>query len=289
MNRDDSDETFMSWLEMKHIFGAVFICLVIAGVIQAFRGHDASAATILGSAFVSGLLSQIDKVASFKGPGIEAKMRDLDATVTKAEEIMTRLRTLSVSLAKPIYQSVGNQGRAMPLIWEERFALLEGVEKDLEQLKVSPDQISKLREEVDKFVFIDIMYIPTLLLKKTVAEIVHKRISADHKGEGAQVNASRMKHIKDEINNHHREIDKLLEYRPDWDIRSIEKYIDANELFNKCAGDKIISEFERVKSEFDYVVKSRKSIQNLSHSYSESNIMAEDMKKIVLKLNEETI
>ncbi|AZR22667.1 hypothetical protein [Xanthomonas vasicola] len=73
---------------------AGFVCLVM-GTLSAIRIETTAALALLGTGIALLFASTIERFESIKGLGIEAKQRQLDATLVQAEVILARIKEIA--------------------------------------------------------------------------------------------------------------------------------------------------------------------------------------------------
>jgi hypothetical protein len=135
---------FVAALTMFAFLGAVY---------QAFQNEKGSAVT-LGTLFLIGaLIVFLPQVEFIKTLGVEAKLRQ---TVNEATVILERLKRLSAISAKSTYLNMAWSNRMGSPSAKEKQAVLDEVESQLIDLKVSPEERAEIARPFVRIIGFDL-------------------------------------------------------------------------------------------------------------------------------------
>lgn len=127
--------------------GALILC-----VFQAWSGKITSASA-LGAAFVlCSVFLFLSQIKTFKIWEIQVELRE---TLDRADEIIGRMRKLATISARASYLTIawGNRIGAPPA--KERQAVLNEINNQLAELKVSPEELADIQRPFVKMVRLD--------------------------------------------------------------------------------------------------------------------------------------
>jgi hypothetical protein len=140
---------------------AMAVFALIAALYQAMN-DKVSAATLLGGIFlVCVMVVFLPKLEILEAWGIKAH---LVRTLNEADEILAKLRHLSVTHAKAMYMSIGAGQRWSGSNARERQAMLDEIDDQLRQLNVSAEERRALSAHYVGLIGFDfyILYVRTL-------------------------------------------------------------------------------------------------------------------------------
>lgn len=130
------------------------------GSISLYRENTGSAIGGLGAGLVLLFAATIDRFESIKGLGMEAKTRQLDATIDRAEIALAQLRELAqlsgASLVL-LYSGMGRIGTAPGVM--ENYTLAQRVRGMLRDVEVSPSDIAQAMEPWLRITALDIYFL----------------------------------------------------------------------------------------------------------------------------------
>jgi hypothetical protein len=138
------------------VSGAIAIVSLILALYEGFN-QRVSAAVFLSGLFVAcALMVYLPKIEVFKAFGVEAK---LQKTVTEAVATLASLKRLAEISAKASYLTMawGNRLGTPPA--REKQAVLDDIDAQLAELKVSPDEIAKIQIPFVKMVRVDFLFL----------------------------------------------------------------------------------------------------------------------------------
>jgi hypothetical protein len=143
INMDRVRDIFLFFVAAPSMFA------LLCAVYQAMNDKPLSAAT-LGTIFLVGaLILFIPQLEVLKAWGVEAKLRQ---SLDRAEEIIDRLRRLSVISAKATYTATAWGGRIGGPSAREKQALLDQVDEQPATLKVNQQERAEIVSGYVKFI-----------------------------------------------------------------------------------------------------------------------------------------
>lgn len=155
---------FVAALTMFAFLGAVY---------QAFQNEKGSAFT-LGTLFLVGaLIVFLPQVEFIKTLGVEAKLRQ---TVNEATAILERLKRLSAISAKSTYMSMAWSNRMASPSAKEKQAVLDEVENQLIDLKVSPEERAEIARPLVRVIGFD-LYMAFTQTIRTYGAVKNSKLS----------------------------------------------------------------------------------------------------------------
>jgi hypothetical protein len=165
--------------KLREIF--VFVCFalglvaLILCVFQAWSGKIASASA-LGVAFlVCGLFLFLSQVKAFRVWEVQVELRE---TLDRAEEIIGRVRKLASISARASYLTIACGNRLGTPPAREKQAVLDEIDSQLAELKVSPKELADIQQPFVKMVRLDFFFLFKGVLSQ-YAGIINKELVAD--------------------------------------------------------------------------------------------------------------
>jgi hypothetical protein len=138
------------------VSGAMAIVSVILALYEGFNQRLASAA-FLGGLFVAcTLMVFLPKLEMFKAFGVEAK---LQKTVTEAVATLASLKRLAEISARASYLTIAWGNRFDGPSARERQAVLDEIDNQLAELKVSTEEIANIQRPFVKMVKLDFFFL----------------------------------------------------------------------------------------------------------------------------------
>lgn len=151
MQNETSSQALPARLRTVLHIGAVLGLLI--GFLHAAFGSAASASVALSAGILLLLLSEADKFEVLKGFGFEAKMRQLNNTMTEAQQIVGQLRALALATARNIVALVSNtDGYVETYSRKTAWNMVESVRKNLESLEIPKAEIDEVLEPFHQLV-----------------------------------------------------------------------------------------------------------------------------------------
>jgi len=159
----------------------VFVCFalgvvaLIICVFQAWSGKIGSASA-LGAAFViCGVFLFLSQIKTFKVWEVQVELRE---TLDRAEEIIGRVRKLAAISARASYLTIawGNRLGTPPA--REKQAVLDEIDNQLAELKVSPEELADIQRPFVKMVRLDFFFLFQGVLSQ-YATILNTELVAD--------------------------------------------------------------------------------------------------------------
>ncbi len=129
---------------------------LLSALYQAFNNQKGSAVTLVTIFLVGALIVFLPQVEFIKTLGIEARLRK---TVTEAVATLASLRRLAEISARASYLTMawGNRTGTPPA--REKQAVLDDIDAQLAELKVTPDEIAKIQLPFVKMVRLDFFFL----------------------------------------------------------------------------------------------------------------------------------
>ncbi len=159
----------------------VFVCFalgvaaLILCVFQAWNGKTGSASA-LGAAFIAcSVFLFLSQIKTFKVWEVEVELRE---TLDRAEEIIGRVRKLASISARASYLTIawGNRLGTPPA--REKQAVLNEIDNQLAELKVSPQELADIQRPFVKMVRLDFFFLFQGVLQQ-YAWILNTELTAD--------------------------------------------------------------------------------------------------------------
>lgn len=126
-----------------------FIGLFIGFLLVAF-GSAASATVSLSAGILLLLLCEVEKFDFLKGFGFEAKVREFNQTIDRAEEIVTQLRSLALATARNIITLVSStDGYTETYSRKTAWDMVESVRNSLIELNIDQFEIDEVVRPYD--------------------------------------------------------------------------------------------------------------------------------------------
>jgi hypothetical protein len=161
----------------------VFVCFalgvvaLILCVFQAWNGKIGSAAA-LGAAFVvCGVFLFLSQIKTFKVWEVQVELRE---TLDRAEEIIGRVRKLASISASASYLTIawGNRIGTPPA--REKQAVLDEIDNQLAELKVSPKELADIQRPFVKMVQLDFFFLFQGVLSQYATIVNAELVAAVH-------------------------------------------------------------------------------------------------------------
>jgi hypothetical protein len=147
--------------KLREIF--VFVCFIIAvgalilGVFQAWSGKTESAYALIVAAVVCAVFVFFSQIKAFKvAEVLQVETRE---TLNQAKEIIERLTKLAAISARASYLTIawGNRLGTPPA--KEKQAVLDEIDSQLTELKVSPKELADIQRPFVKMVRLDFFFL----------------------------------------------------------------------------------------------------------------------------------
>lgn len=159
---------------MKIVIFVVAICLFCSGAYFSFINQVAAAATTYGAAVLALIFAFLTEFKTFKGLGIEAEL--LDRKIEEADDLISRLRGITIPIAEMLLSSTARMGRfgtMMPR--RQRYEMLTQIEREFQKCGVSLDQLEAAKVD---WHFFNVFDLAAPIFKKLI--IVLKRHQSEH-------------------------------------------------------------------------------------------------------------
>jgi hypothetical protein len=148
---------------LLYVAAAFAIFSIICAVFQAMNDRLGSAGVLAALFVACTMIVFLPQLEVFKAFGIEAR---LAKTLDRAEEILGRLRTLSEISARVSYLTMAWSNRWGQPSVKEKKAVLDGIDKQLEDIKVSPEERKSLARPLVRMVGVDLYNIYVQVLDR---------------------------------------------------------------------------------------------------------------------------
>jgi hypothetical protein len=161
------------------IAGAMAIVSLILSLYEGFNQRIGTASFLAGLFVASTLIVFLPKLEVFKAWGVEAR---LTKTLDRAEEIIGKLRRLSLISAKASYMNAAWSNRMASPSTKEKQAMLDEVDQQLTDLNVSKAERDGITEPFVQIIGFD--------LYQMFAKIIHGYAAPKYSALIAKANAS---------------------------------------------------------------------------------------------------
>jgi hypothetical protein len=159
----------------------VFVCFalgVVALILCVFQAWNdkTKSATALGVVFVAcGVFLFLSQIKTFKVWEVQVELRE---TLDRAEEIIGRLRKLASISARASYLTIawGNRMGTPPA--KEKQVILDEIDSQLAELKVSPEELVDIQQPFVKMVRLDFFFLFQGVLNQ-YATLINTKLTAD--------------------------------------------------------------------------------------------------------------
>jgi hypothetical protein len=144
-----------------YFVAALAMLSLLCAVYQAMNNSLRSAGVLATIFLVSALIVFIPQLEMLKAWGVEAR---LNKTLDRAEEIIGRLRRLSTVSARVTYLTMAWSNRWGVPPAKEKMAVLDDINKQLEEMQVTPEERKAIARPLVRMVGVDLynIYIQTL-------------------------------------------------------------------------------------------------------------------------------
>lgn len=130
---------------------------LLQGISLANQHDPQSAIVCIGGAALLFLLMHMDKLSSLKGFGIEAKVRELDARIVQADELLEHMRVLSKTMGQITFETLARIGRRSgPPSRAWQLEVAKSLKGHMEEIGIDPLAIEDAMEPWHKINLHDI-------------------------------------------------------------------------------------------------------------------------------------
>ncbi len=166
----------------------IFVCFalgVVALILCVFQAWNekTGSATALGVVFVvCGVFLFLSQIKAFKVWEVQVELRE---TLDRAEEIIGRVRKLASISARASYLTIawGNRMGTPPA--REKQAVLDEIDNQLAELKVSPEELANIRRPFVKMVRLDFFFLFQGVLRQYATIVATELTAYVHKATDA--------------------------------------------------------------------------------------------------------
>jgi hypothetical protein len=154
---------------LLYFVAALAMFALLCAVYQAMQNQNWSA-TVLGALFVACvMIVYINQLELLKVFGVEAKLRKVDDTLTEAQVIAGRLTELSKINARVSYMLMGWGNRMDGPSAKDKQAIIDDVDKQLVELKISPQERASISKSYVQLIGVDLYYICIQVMERYAA------------------------------------------------------------------------------------------------------------------------
>ena len=150
---------------------ALGACALVLSVYQAWEGKVASATTLVVLFVICGVFLFLPQIRMFKVWQVQVELRE---TVNRAEELIKRLRRISISSARSAYMQMAWGNRMASPSAKEKKAFLDEVDQQLADLKLTPEERAEISRPVVRIIGFD----RYMVFSKTLQSYAQLRNSA---------------------------------------------------------------------------------------------------------------
>ncbi|EGM78774.1 hypothetical protein Rhein_1115 [Rheinheimera sp. A13L] len=125
---------------LKIVIFIMAICLFCCGAYFSLIDQVAAATATYGAAILALIFAFLTEFKTFKGLGIEAEL--LDRKIEEADDLISRLRGITIPIAEMLLSSTARMGRLGTIMpRRQRYGLLNQIERELQKCGVSLEQL----------------------------------------------------------------------------------------------------------------------------------------------------
>lgn len=131
---------------MRVTIAVASLVLLASGIALSFLDKAAAAGVTYSAAVLCLIFVFLPEFKRFKGLGIEAEL--LDRKIEEADQLLTRLRGITVPIAEMLLSTTARMGRwssGMPRA--QKFALMQRIEQELIKCGVHPDELERAKTD----------------------------------------------------------------------------------------------------------------------------------------------
>ncbi|OQV42616.1 hypothetical protein BZ160_00360 [Pantoea vagans] len=208
----------------KVMFGFGCLC-ILAGVFNTLKGNVSSGTVVIITGLALIILSQFE-IESLKLLGLEAKLK---GTITEAEEVLSKLKSISVPISQLAVSVAVRAGR-----WDsdtpagEMYQYVKELEGKLSNMGVSKDDIIKVKKDWVTFTALDLS---RDLINKIINPL-HEKIQVERAKNDSlidkerQTSPEKMPVINQHLNKLQNEMDRLRALATIYTVHSFPEGID---------------------------------------------------------------
>lgn len=243
---------------MRKILFFLAVVLFIFGGTLIYVNNLAGSGISFGAGVLLLVFVFLQSFSKFEGFGIKAEL--LDQKISEADEILKKLRKMSLSTGEMLFSICSRMGRwnsTLPL--KEQFRMIENIEKTMEDIGISEQEIDKAKGDLHLFYKFDMAnpireYLIGLLREKekAVNEIiaVYKQ-PIDNSDEQWNGLIEKQRNIQNEIRN----FNNLFIIGKSLSLENITKAITTSEQLSDEEKDKTLKDNDRYLKDINYYDK----------------------------------
>jgi hypothetical protein len=123
---------------LSYFLAAMAMLSLLCAVYEAMNQRLASAGTLAGIFIAAALLMYLPQLEAFSAFGVEARMQK---TLDRAQEILDKVREVSIASAKSAYLDLAWSGRLGGVSFREKQKVLDSVDQQLRRIGVKDDEL----------------------------------------------------------------------------------------------------------------------------------------------------
>lgn len=258
---------------MQIIVFLASLALLSAGATLSFYDQVGAATATYAAGILTMIFAFLSDFKKFKGLGIEAEL--LDRKIEEADDLISRLRNISIPLAEMLLSSTARMGRIGTIMpRNQKYELLQKIESELKECGVTDDQLestktdwhfynifdlaSPIFDELDKYNSKHKKQIGKELSEFGKTAITPER-RPDH-----DLLCNRNKLIYDE----NQEIRRIRQIKDQKNLPSlINKFITESSVFTETEKNEINSEIEESMKDVEFYIN-RKEFRREDHWFN---------------------
>ena len=175
--------------------------LAIAAVVHAVNG-DAALVTACGVLSIFAFLAaRIEMFESLSGFGLRAKIRQLDETIVRADEVLAKLRQTAAILSRNTLDNLARIGRMGSPTVRQAWEVANGIKQQLRDLGVPEQEIREALSPWSSWLVLDIAFGVADRFGKAIGEAARKSASPGNVEEKRAAEIQAQVFIRDRIGN----------------------------------------------------------------------------------------
>ena len=248
---------------MQIIVFIASLALLSAGATLSFYDQVGAATATYAAGILTMIFAFLSEFKKFKGLGIEAEL--LDKKIEEADDLISRLRNISIPLAEMLLSSTARMGRVGTIMpRKQKYELLKKIESELKECGVTDDQLESTKTDWHFYNIFD--------LASPIFDALHK-YNRKHKtligkersefGKTAITPERRLDHdlLCDRnklICDEDQEIGKIRQTKDQKNLPSlIKKFIAESSVFTDTEKDNINSEIEESMKDIEFYINQK--------------------------------
>jgi hypothetical protein len=227
-------KSFISFIQ-KLVIAFASMCAIMLGLYLAYNNEVGSAVTCLTTGIVLFIFSNLDLFESIKAPGIEAKMRTIDAKVQEVQALAKKVANTSSVTAAFCMQIMVRIGRMSgPLPRGQAFQLVSDMREQLLSLDVDEAAMSEIMAPWNEIISNDLIGIAYTGLRDSML-LVGQQIEAKLHSLPKPINVSDLNYLA--YMAEHEKFGELSHFTLNYhDVRAAQKAKKMRSLYRAIIG-----------------------------------------------------